>query len=147
VIVGDGPEREALQKRYPEFHFAGMQRGEALAAHYASGDIFLFPSVTETFGNVVTEALASGLVVVTYDYAAGREHIRHGGNGILAPFNDADAFRAAAVAIAGRPACWPAMRTAARATALDVTWEKIVSRFRETLAAVAAGQRGRNVCV
>jgi glycosyltransferase involved in cell wall biosynthesis len=88
VLVGDGPEGSALRKRYPDFHFAGLRRGEDLAAHYASGDVFLFPSVTETFGNVVTEALGSGLVVVTYDYAAGREHIRSGVNGVLARFDD-----------------------------------------------------------
>ncbi|MBE2215089.1 MAG: glycosyltransferase family 1 protein [Opitutaceae bacterium] len=147
VLVGDGPEREALQARYPEFHFAGMQRGEALAAHYASGDVFLFPSVTETFGNVVTEALASGLVVVTYDYAAGREHIRHGANGILAPFDDPAAYRAAVVDIAARPADWPAIRAGARATALGVTWDAIIARFRATLAAVASLHRGNGECV
>jgi len=147
VIVGDGPEREALQARYPEFHFAGMQRGEALAAHYASGDVFLFPSITETFGNVVTEALASGLVVVTYDYAAGREHIRPGVNGVLAPFDDAAAYRAAVIDIAARPGDWPAIRAAARATALGVTWEAIIARFREALAAVARSQRGPGTCV
>lgn len=147
VIVGDGPEREALQRQYPDFHFAGMQRGEALAAHYASGDVFLFPSVTETFGNVVTEALGSGLVVVTYDYAAGREHIRHGENGIMAPFADPAAFRAATVGIASRPELWPAMRAAARATALGVTWDAIIDRFRETLAGVARSHRGLAACV
>lgn len=147
VIVGDGPEREELQRRYPEFHFAGMQRGAALAEHYASGDIFLFPSVTETFGNVVTEALGSGLVVVTYDYAAGREHIRHGVNGILARFDDAASFRAAAVDIAGRPSDWPAMRSAARETALGVTWEAIIRRFRDTLAAVARCHARPGACV
>lgn len=147
VIVGDGPERESLQRMYPEFHFAGMQRDEALAAHYASGDVFLFPSVTETFGNVVTEALASGLVVVTYDYAAGREHIRPGRNGVLAAFDDPAAYRAAVVDIAGRPEDWPTLRAAARATALDVTWDAIIARFRETLAAVAQNRRGQGTCV
>ncbi len=146
VIVGDGPERPRLEAMYPEFHFAGMQRGEALAAHYASGDIFLFPSVTETFGNVVTEALGSGLVVVTYDYAAGREHIRHGVNGILARFDDPGAFLAATVAVAARPGDWPALRAAARETALGVTWNAIIGRFHDTLAAVAAGPH-RCTCV
>jgi glycosyltransferase involved in cell wall biosynthesis len=140
VLVGDGPERAALEARYPEFHFAGMRRGEDLAAHYASGDLFLFPSVTETFGNVVTEALASGLVAVTYDYAAGREHIRHGENGVLAAFGDPAAFIAAAAGAAARTDGWPAVRAAARATALGVTWESIVERFRRLLAGVAAAR-------
>lgn len=138
VLVGDGPESNALRKRYPDFHFAGLRRGEDLAAHYASGDVFLFPSVTETFGNVVTEALGSGLVVVTYDYAAGREHIRSGENGILAPFDDAAAFCAAAAAIGERPSDWPRLRAAARATALTVTWDAIIDRFHELLRHVAA---------
>lgn len=146
VIVGDGPERPRLQAMYPEFHFAGMQRGESLAAHYASGDIFLFPSVTETFGNVVTEALGSGLVVVTYDYAAGREHIRHGVNGILARFDDPGAFQAATVDISGRRADWAALRSAARETALGVTWAAIIGRFRDTLSTVASLPR-RLECV
>ena len=147
VIVGDGPGRGDLQRRYAEFHFAGMQRGESLATHYASGDVFLFPSVTETFGNVVTEALGSGLVVVTYDYAAGREHIRHGVNGILAPFDDAGAFSAAAVEIAGRRADWPALRAAAREAALGVTWDAIIRRFRDTSGAVVRSARGRDTFV
>lgn len=73
VIVGYGPEHLRLQTKYPDIVFAGMQKGEDLARYYASSDIFLFPSVTETFGNVVAEALSSGLAVVSYDYAAGRE--------------------------------------------------------------------------
>ena len=56
VFVGDGPERENMIRRHPEFIFAGMRRDEDLATHYASADIFVFPSSTETFGNVVTEA-------------------------------------------------------------------------------------------
>ncbi len=73
-----------LESELPEAIFCGTQRGEALASHYASGDVFLFPSLTETFGNVVLEALASGLGVVAYDQAAAAQHIRHGYNGVLA---------------------------------------------------------------
>lgn len=137
VLVGDGPARAALQARHPQFIFAGMQRGEALAAHYASGDVFLFPSVTETFGNVVTEALASGLVVVTYDYAAGREHIVHGRNGVLAEFGNAAAYREAVSRISRQAQSWPDIRSAARQTALTITWEAIIQLFRNTLENVA----------
>jgi glycosyltransferase involved in cell wall biosynthesis len=143
VLVGDGPERANLERQHPEFHFAGMRLGEDLGAHYASGDVFLFPSVTETFGNVVTEALGSGLVVVTYDYAAGREHIRHGFNGILAPFGDPDAYCSAVAALALHPETWPAMRVAARETALGLTWDAIIDRFRNLL----AGAVGRGAAV
>ena len=58
IVVGDGPQRQELENEMPEAIFCGTQRGEALACHYASGDVFLFPSLTETFGNVVLEALA-----------------------------------------------------------------------------------------
>lgn len=137
VLVGDGPEREPLAKRYPQFHYAGMQRGEALAAHYASADAFVFPSVTETFGNVVTEALASGLVVLAYDYAATREHVRSGANGFSAKFDDREAFLSAARDVMQRRAGWPAIRGAARATAEGITWESIFDKFEAELRAAA----------
>lgn len=70
IMVGDGPQRAALEQQVPDAMFCGAQRGEVLAEHYASGDLFLFPSLTETFGNVVLEAMASGLAVVAYDEAA-----------------------------------------------------------------------------
>ncbi len=74
VLVGDGPALAGIREHYPAVICCGMQRGEDLARHYASGDVFLFPSKTDTFGNVVTEAMASGLAVVSFDYAAGHEH-------------------------------------------------------------------------
>lgn len=92
VFVGEGPLQESLAKRCPEAIFAGSHRGEALAEYYASSDIFLFPSITETFGNVVPEALASGLAVVAYDYAAAAQLIQHKKNGMLATFNHEATF-------------------------------------------------------
>ena len=82
VIVGDGPLRGELEKAHPDLVFCGMRTGADLAAHYASADVFLFPSETETFGNVTLEAMASGLVVVAYDYAAARIHVAHGESGV-----------------------------------------------------------------
>ena len=137
VLVGDGPAKEPLQRAHPDFHYAGMRRGAELAAHYASGDLFLFPSVTETFGNVVTEALASGLVAVAYDYAATREHVRDGRNGFSAAFGDQAAYHAAAArALAERPR-WPEIRGAARATAAGLTWSAVVARFETDIRAAA----------
>jgi len=88
VFVGDGPERERLSLACPDAVFAGVRHGEDLAMHYASADIFLFPSMTETFGNVVPEAMAAGLAVVAYNLAAAGQLIRHGHNGLLASAAD-----------------------------------------------------------
>ncbi len=137
VLVGDGPAKAGLQRAHPDFHYAGMRRGEELAAHYASGDLFLFPSVTETFGNVVTEALASGLVTVGYDYAATREHVREGRNGFVARFGDPAAFHAAAARALAERERWPGLREAARRTALGITWDAVVVRFAADLRAAA----------
>ena len=137
VLVGDGPARDSLARTHPEFHYAGMRRGEELAAHYASGDMFLFASVTETFGNVVTEALASGLATVSYDYAAAREHVRDGVNGFTAGFDRAEEFHAAVErALAARPR-WPMIRETARRTALALTWDAVVARFEADVRAAA----------
>ncbi len=133
VLVGDGPERAAVAAAHPDYHYAGMRRGEELAAHYASADLFLFPSVTETFGNVVTEAMASGLVVLGFDYAASREHIEDGRNGYLATFGDRSAFTRRAADIVRQRAQWPMTRQAARARMQACTWGAIVGSFAESL--------------
>ncbi len=140
VLVGDGPERAALEKAYPDFYYAGMQRGEALAEHYASADVFAFASVTETFGNVVTEAMASGLVVLAYDYAATREHVRDGVNGFAAKFGDREAFLAGVRTLLARRGEWPAIRAAARTTAEGITWDAIFDVFERELRAAAVNQ-------
>jgi glycosyltransferase involved in cell wall biosynthesis len=101
VIIGDGPSRAELQDRHPEVVFTGIRRGEDLARHYASGDLFLFPSLTETFGNVTLESLASGVPVVAFDYGAAREHIHTATSGARVPTGDATAFVHAAVPLAG----------------------------------------------
>lgn len=138
VLVGDGPEREALAAKYPHFHYAGTRRGDELAAFYASADVFVFPSTTETFGNVITEAMASGLVVLSYDYAAARQFIRDGENGYSAPFNDRPAFLARAEEVFRNRAAWSEVRAAARATAETITWGAIIDRFESELAAACA---------
>lgn len=133
VIVGDGPERQRLERTRPDIRFAGMRRGDDLARHYASADFFPFASTTETFGNVVTEAMASGLPVVAFDYAAPSQFIRDGINGFLAPFDDNDAYIAAVRRAAlARPA-WPALRAAARGAVLPQSWDSIVDRYESSL--------------
>ena len=137
VLVGDGPERAALAKAYPDFCYAGMRRGEELAAYYASADVFVFASMTETFGNVVTEALASGLVVLAYDYAATREHVRDGVNGFAPAFGKREAFLGAARSLLARREEWPVIRATARRTAEGITWEAIFDVFERELGAAA----------
>lgn len=66
VVIGDGPQLAELKRKYPAVHFLGPKTGEDLAAHYAGADVFVFPSLTDTFGNVVVEALASGLPVAAH---------------------------------------------------------------------------------
>ena len=134
VVVGDGPLRAELAARAPAAQFVGVQRGEALATHYASADLLLFPSTTETFGNVVPEAMASGLAVVAYDYAAARELLRHGDSGLLVPFDDVAAFRAAAARLGGQPDWVRAMGAAGRLSALGHDWRSVVARVERVYA-------------
>jgi glycosyltransferase involved in cell wall biosynthesis len=140
VAVGDGPARERLARAHPDVVFAGVRRGEELAAHYASADVFLFPSETETFGTVTLEALAIGLGVVAYDYAAAREHITHDVDGLLVPYRDTRAFVAHAMRLVCAPALLRRLRTAARATALPLDWPRIVDRFEAVLLSVAVAR-------
>ena len=92
VLVGDGPERSRLQRENPDLHFTGFLSGKALSEHYASSDAFLFPSLTDTFGNVVTEAAASGLVILAYDRGAARQLLEHGESALIAPDMSRESF-------------------------------------------------------
>jgi glycosyltransferase involved in cell wall biosynthesis len=133
VIVGDGPSRSALERLATPAHFAGMRTGEDLAVHYASADIFVFPSTTETYGNVTVEAMASGLSVVAYHYAAAAAHIRHERNGIAVPCGNSRAFVRLAAALVSDRARIARMGGHARATAEQLDWSRIVSEFERTL--------------
>ncbi len=133
VMVGDGPARTALQQKFPQIIFSGMRSGEDLARHYASADMFLYPSITETYGNVTMEAMASGLAVLAYDYAAAREHIQHEINGLVAPFDDSDAFISLAKGMAHDAERLWRMRRNARASVEHLTWEKINARLESIL--------------
>ncbi len=92
VIVGDGPLRAATEMKCPEAVYAGMCNHQHLAQIYASADLLLFPSLTETFGNVTLESLASGTPVLAFDSAAASEFINHGKNGWLVPVEDQHQF-------------------------------------------------------
>jgi glycosyltransferase involved in cell wall biosynthesis len=140
VLVGDGPERRRLAQRCPEAHFAGVRHGSDLAAHYASADVFLFPSTSETYGNVVPEAMASGLAVVACDHAAAGQLIRHGENGLLARAGDASEFCRVARRIAGDWVLVRELGTAARATAMQLDWGRIVDAVEHEYAAAIDAQ-------
>ena len=133
LLVGDGPQREALRAALPQAVFAGQRQGVDLATHYASAELFLFPSLTETFGNVTAEAMASGLAVVAYDYAAAAQLIQPGVSGVLIARGNEAQFVRAAVALAGSRAMRLAVGMRARAQACEHDWGTVLSRFERVL--------------
>lgn len=133
VCVGDGPIREALMRRHPEVRFVGTKHDVELARHYASADLFLFPSLTETFGNVVSEALASGIPVVAFDYAAASSLIKNGINGQRIERGDKSGFIAAAVALARDLPDHPRWRNAGPVSVAHLNWERALDRYEATL--------------
>ncbi|MDO1528608.1 glycosyltransferase family 1 protein [Fulvimonas sp. R45] len=139
VWVGDGPERAALQAAHPDYVFTGMQVGEALARHVASADLFPFPSLSETFGNVVLEALAAGVALVAFDTGAAHEHLRDGVGGARIAPGDADAFVRATVRLGANPARLRRMRRAARGSMAQLSPDAVVREF-ETLLHELAGE-------
>lgn len=138
VFVGDGPLRPGIERRAPDAVFTGWLRGAALAQAYASADLFLFPSMTETFGNVLLEALASGLACVAYDHAAAGQHLDAGVNGARVRLGDAAAFVQAACDLAMQPALRARMGEAARATAESLGWEHVLDGFERVLRGAAS---------
>ncbi|MHC9085536.1 glycosyltransferase family 4 protein [Luteimonas sp. RIT-PG2_3] len=131
VWVGDGPLRESLQAGHPDFVFAGIQRGEELACHFASADLFLFPSLSETFGNVTLEALASGVPTVAFDYGAAREHLSDGMHGRRV---DSDAaFIAASVELATQDQRRTVMGLSAADAMLALRPEQVAIDFESIL--------------
>lgn len=136
VLVGDGPEAEKLHTSRPDLIFAGMRRGEDLATHYASADAFLFASVTETFGNVVTEAMASGLPVLAYRYAAPARYVQDGISGRLAEFGNEAAFLTAARELATERDRWESMGEMARETAQGIAWNSVIEDYSRNISEV-----------
>lgn len=133
VWVGDGPSAARLKRERPGDHYAGTRTGTDLAAHYASADLFLFGSLTETYGNVVAEALASGLATVAYRSAAAAELIQDGFSGRTAPPGDAYAFSAAALGLALDAGLRRAVGQRARLDVEARGWPAVVERFESVL--------------
>ena len=118
VVVGDGPARSALEARFPQAHFTGALHGEKLAEAYASADVFVFPSLTDTFGIVLLEAMASGLPIAAFPVNGPVDVVGESGAGVL----DAD-LRKAALAALDIP------REKARAHALTFSWDACARQF------------------
>lgn len=129
VFVGEGPLRASLAAANPDIVFAGLQRGEDLARHFASGDLFLFPSRSETFGNVTLEAMASGVPTIAFDYGAAREHLRNGEHGMRVPDGDAAAFITAAMHLAADDVLLRRMRSNARAAIEHLHPDQVAAEF------------------
>ena len=145
VWVGDGPVRERLAQEHRDFVFCGVQRGEALARHFASGDLFLFSSHSETFGNVTLEAMASGMPTVAFNYGAAREHLVDGVHG--AAVEDDDAFMAAALRLATDPAARRAMGEAAVAAMRALRPEQVAADFDALLTDLALTRRSHHASI
>jgi glycosyltransferase involved in cell wall biosynthesis len=125
--------RAELKGLAPDAIFAGVQTGQALSEHYASADIFGFPSQTETFGNVVLEGMSSGLAVVAFDYAAAAETIQHGQNGLLARLNDDEGFVQRVVELTVEPDRVQRLRQAGRVTVQSWDWQQIVAQVEAVM--------------
>ena len=141
VWVGDGPSRAALQAANPDFIFAGVQRGEALSRHYASADVFPFPSLSETFGNVILEALAAGLPVVAYEEGAAREHLSSGVNGFRIEAGNERAFIEAACTLTANASLIRHMGRAAQASIASLSPDAVIREFESLLRELAKEHR------
>ena len=137
VWVGDGPERAGIARANPDFIFAGIQRGADCARHFASADLFLFPSHSETFGNVTLESMASGLATVAFRYGAAKEHLKDGVHGASIVGRDDDAFVRAACRIATDDDARRAMGRNAREAISRLRPAQVAADFDEILQRIA----------
>ena len=143
VLVGDGPLRDELMAEHPEVIFPGFQKGRELAEHYASGDIFLFASQTETFGNVTLEAMASGLAVVAYPLAAAAELIQSGHNGMLAMDQGGLYFEMAVQALMNQPMLVEKIKLNAANVGENYSWESILNQTESSFLDIIEGHKVR----
>jgi glycosyltransferase involved in cell wall biosynthesis len=139
VIVGQGSELAWLKVNLKTAEFPGVLRGEALAAAYANFDVFAFPSQTDTFGNVVAEAMASGVPAVVTDAGGPRFLVRHGVSGLVAAGKPE--FVHHVRTLLENPQLAQAMRVAAREQALSMSWDRVFEHVYETYERRAVGKR------
>lgn len=147
VFVGDGPARAALQAANPDFVFTGTRQGTELAVHFASADLFLFPSLSETFGNVTLESMASGVPLVAFDYGAAREHGRDGESAACLPPGDEDGFIEAAMLLATHPTLRLRYAQCALAAVARLSPRAVQQAFADVLCRLARGRRANALAI
>ena len=130
LVVGDGPARQKLEKEFPETVFVGAKQGEELVRHYAAGDVFVFPSITDTFGLVMLEAMACGLPVAAYPVAGPLDVVGNSGAGVLSE----DLGEAACRAIGISPQY-------CRDYALQFSWRACAGQFLDNLWPIGSNAR------
>ncbi len=143
IVVGDGPFRNRLIRENPDVRFPGYLLGEELAACCASADVMLFPSETETFGNVLIEGMASGLATLSYDYAAAAWHCENGTNGLKVKKGDEAAYLAAAETLLD-PAYRKKLGSEARRTAESLGWPSVVAELEKIFIDVIGRHRPKS---
>lgn len=131
VMVGDGPQLSRFRKKYSDIIFCGAKTGIELSQHFASADVFLFGSETETFGNVIFEAMASGLAVLSFDYAAAQMHIRNQLNGMVVELGCRQQFIEAAGVLISNKEHMNSLRHQARISAEKNDWKNIIDLFEK----------------
>jgi glycosyltransferase involved in cell wall biosynthesis len=141
VFAGDGPLRNELQKRLPQDHFPGFVRGQALARLYASADLFAFPSPNETFGNVVLEAMASGLPVLAVAAGGPSDLVVHGHSGWLCPPGDSEAFARALERLCNDRGLRQGLAKAGLGRAGGYHWRAVHGRLLDSYRQVLGQQR------
>jgi glycosyltransferase involved in cell wall biosynthesis len=142
VLAGEGPLRKSLIREHPEYFFLGFLSREEIGNVFASADLYIHASSTETFGNVLTEAMASGLAIAGFDYAAARQFITDGENGLTVPLGDEYGLLEASKRLASDPLLVSRLGSAAPLAVADQSWERVTERFEEDLRAIA-GKDGK----
>ena len=137
VIVGEGPAGKELKKMLPDARFTGFLKGNELARAYAGSDVFLFPSDTETFGNVILEAMACGVPPVVADAAGSKSLVEFGENGYLAEAANVESFSAYVKKLLQDDSCRTEMGKKARFSASNHSWNRVngqlLNYYKETL--------------
>lgn len=138
VLVGDGPLRAGLLRQLPQAVFTGDVPHGDIGRYYASADVYIHASHSETFGNVVLEGLSSGLAFAGFDYAAAEQFVTGRKNGLLAPCEQPEKLLEAAVALATDEWLRRQLQQAARAAVESYSWESVARKFAQDLQAVVA---------